>query len=491
MSNVTGYIGPATKLVNSLLPPLTDAKALEAKRRLMAGRSAMADTSLLAFFAHITFKFELMCTRRDVELACVTNRNKLYGNPEWLVGYTEAEKDHVRKHWPAELKQQQHVAVREAQLAYSGVPMGEIIGTLCHEAMHPAMLYWDRMGSRKVVVQDKAGNKVMLWNAAHDYMINLMIEETYGKLKGNSVKNLTPPTQWAAPGLYDTRFTNMAAEQIYEILLEEMKQNEQNGSGGAGKGSAGAFPQDLSGKGDTEEEEEKDGEDAGQTPWGEHVDPGQYWQIAVLEAAQEHEKKNGRGTLPGQLQKLVDDIREPVVDWPIVLSRWVGENGPRADFSYARPNRRSESVGATLAGLRKHGCADVCVLWDSSGSMAGLEEEIMSEVIGICTDLDMTLRVIVIDSAIFSDQVEVEKPSDVNFGGGGGSDFRPAFERLDDEGFSGVVVAFTDGMIGAPCEPPPHLAGTLWVLLPGYDHAPAEWGAVLQIDENGKTKGTR
>ena len=73
--------------------------------------------------------------------------------------------------------------------------------------------------------------------------------------------------------------------------------------------------------------------------------------------------------------------------------------------------------------------------------------------------------------------------------GGGGSNFIPAFDRLDEERNDSVVIAFTDGYINVPATMPESLKGVVWVLTQGgCDPTKGKWGHVLRLDgdDNGE-----
>jgi predicted metal-dependent peptidase len=302
-------------------------------------------------------------------------------------------------------------------------------------------------------------------------------------------------------GLLDRKYEGWSAEEIYDDVLDQVIKNGKGKGKGEGDGSGGTIivPKGSWGDSDMRDDLGKKGQGDGEGEGDGPPVPGQgrsesenrahdtYWKVAIVEAAQIHEKQNGRGTLPAGLQKLIDEITDPKISWVDVLSRWVGENGRRADFTYRRPARRSDAIGEILPAMQKHGVDDLVVLWDTSGSMGGRETEILSEVIGICEDLSMALRVICCDAAVHSDQSDVEHPDDVNVKGGGGSDFTPAFDLLHEEGYDGVVVAFTDGYIGVPSVKPPHLRDVLWVLWQARDVDPTggKWGETLIVDKDG------
>ncbi len=427
-------------------------------------RISLARSRLLAdcpFMGHLCLKLEIIFSD-VVPTMGVTRDRKLYINPTFLDGLTDK----------------------------------EVVATLCHETLHPALLCFERQGGRLALVN----GGISLWNVAHDYAINMIIND-FG---------LTLP----AGGLLDYKWKNQSAEEIYDKIIEDCEgQDDGEGQEGEGEGEEGEG--EGEGQGEDDGDGDGDGQGGGQPKqgkgqrqgrqvklpegaWGhEDMLPDQamteaektncdnQWKIAVVEADQVHRQRD-RGNIPGQLQKIIKGILEPKVDWTDVLSRWVGENGRRADFTYSRPHRRSESVGEFLPSLKKHGCSDLIILWDTSGSMNGQEQRILSEVIGICDDMSMSLRVICCDTRVCSDVEDVDSPEDVDVKGGGGSNFIPAFDQLTDEGYEGVVVAFTDGYIGVPEVKPLHLTDCLWVIGPGdMDPTRGAWGEVLEVDGEG------
>ena len=383
------------------------------------------------FFGHLALKLRVIVSNQ-VPTAAITPDAKMFVNPRFAKGLTDL----------------------------------ELAGLICHEVMHPAFMCFERREHRDMKI----------WNKAHDYAINWIINEMGSRAK-ESVLKLPEggllSDEWAVKDDRGNIVGYMSAEEIYDQLLEDGGEDGDEPGEGPGGDPGQDIRPDLADNNDPSDVEKKRRES--------------FWKVAVLEAAQVNESSRNRGHLPGNLLKLVQDIAEPRVDWPIVLGRWVGENGKRSDYTYTRPSRRSESAGAILPSLKKHGVADVIVLWDTSGSMNGREKEIMSEVIGICNDLCMTLRVVCCDMGITSDTDGVTDWEDIKdeIKGGGGSDFRPAFELFTEEGWDGVVVAFTDGMIGVPALAPDCIRGTLWVMNEG-ERAPAEWGDCLFIGPDGK-----
>jgi predicted metal-dependent peptidase len=356
----------------------------------------------------------------------------------------------------------------------------QLCGLLCHEVLHPALLAWQRQGGRKIIVTDDAGRPASLWNIAHDMSFNPEIEELAERSEAKGQICLPPDP------CMDKKYKGHAAEEIYDALLQQAK---KGGNGGGGGGGGTMHVPGLNGIGDDLREDLCDSQDGQKAAKG---DPGAQkrlendWKVNVVAAAQVQEREKGKGTLPGGIQKMVDELTDPVIDWKDELSRWIGENGRRQDYTYRRPARRSESVGEYLPSLQKFGVADIVILWDTSGSMNGRETEILSEVQGIVEDLGISVRVICIDTQIHSDVTGIDDALEVipHIKGGGGSDFHPAFERLDDEQYDGVVVSFTDGYIDVPATKPHNIKAVLWVI-GAHDTDPTggKWGEVLNMND--------
>jgi predicted metal-dependent peptidase len=368
----------------------------------------------------------------------------------------------------------------------------ELCGLVVHEALHPALLCWKRQGNRDAIVVSKSGIPYTLWNVAHDLSFNPEIEELANKCLSDGKIRLPKDA------LLEPKYKGQSAEQIYNTLHEEAKKNPpvpMAGGYGVGKPSPWGTI-DLPGLDGKSEVGDDLRPDLSTTEVGKKAAKGDKlsqqkldndWRVSVVAAAMAHERKHGRGHLPAGFQKLVDGLQENKVDWHDALSHWIGEKGVNLDFTYRRSSRRSEAADAFLPSYQKYGIDDVIILWDTSGSMNGREKEILSEVRAICEDLGLVLRVICIDTVIHSDTRDVKEAMDMipHIKGGGGSDFTPAFDKLEEERYEGVVVAFTDGGIGVPDTKPPLIKDVLWVIAPSkHDHDPTggRWGTVLVME---------
>jgi predicted metal-dependent peptidase len=88
----------------------------------------------------------------------------------------------------------------------------ELIGTLAHEVMHPALQHHTRRGERDP----------KRWNMACDYAINPMLLDA----------GLSLPEEV----LYEAHFRGMSAEEIYNRLEAEEEQSSQNPSDAGNQG---------------------------------------------------------------------------------------------------------------------------------------------------------------------------------------------------------------------------------------------------------------
>jgi predicted metal-dependent peptidase len=338
----------------------------------------------------------------------------------------------------------------------AGLRDEELRFVLCHEVLHPALDYWGRLGSRDP----------RLFNEAHDHAINLLLTEFADRQPGIAMPE----------GLLDGRHARMSAEEIYDTLVREREAGTGSRPGGPGPGSR------LAGDCRGELAIALEGQDAARGDQSACGRLSREWRIQLEAARQVHESTLGRGTMPRGMLLILEDMLAPRVAWTSVLSEWLGERAGVLDYAWTRPARRSESAGEFLPALVRRSFPDVTVLWDTSGSHVDEAGAILGEVAAIVEELGLSVRLIVCDAAVHADVEGLERVEDAipHVRGGGGSDFCPAFERLQAEANTSVVVAFTDGAITVPAEAPESLQGVLWVL-PAHGFRPASWGRAIRV----------
>jgi len=433
---------------------LRDAKIKKTIKRISTARLVV--NSYCRFFAHIVGKTQVVIAgpEHNVPTAAVSPDGYVFFNPDFVETLTDP----------------------------------ELAGLVVHETLHPALLCWRRQGNRKAMLELPDGQIVGAWNLAHDYSFNPEIIELANAVR---CKGKIKLPEHAA---LDAKYVGMSAEAIYDDLLKTAKKSSKPGV----HGKLSEMPEGMKpGQGIGDDVRE----DLAQSAVGKAAARGEKaakqkleneWRISVIAAAMAHEKRHGRGSLPSGFAKMVNDLSQCKILWQEVLSQWIGENGNKQDITMRRPRRRFDSNVLYLPSWQKFGVDDVVILWDTSGSMNGRETDILSEIQGICEELGLKLCIICIDSAIHSITRDVENAAEMigQIKGGGGSNFVPAFDHLEEEMFEGVVVAFTDGHITVPTDRPPLIRDVLWCIQPtakgGFgdvDPTKGRWGQVLLMEE--------
>lgn len=209
---------------------------------------------------------------------------------------------------------------------------------------------------------------------------------------------------------------------------------------------------------------------------------------AVAEDIRKHIADKGRGTVPGGWCEWADlQLKPSTIPWSKKLSR----AGRRAvaicmgdvDYTYSGISHLQGGLGfgpgvPILPVMRAPG-AEVTIAVDTSGSMGKTEiEEAVSEAGAIMKQTGAKVTFMACDCAVHT--VKEVKTADELIKllkGGGGTSFKPVFERIQTmRKKPDVLVFITDGGGDAPALPPPF--HTIWVLVGRHQTVPTfgEWG---------------
>ena len=173
-----------------------------------------------------------------------------------------------------------------------------------------------------------------------------------------------------------------------------------------------------------------------------------------------------QGKLPGNLQRKVDDILQPQIDWrEHVRLLMTGKIGSRSE-TWDRPNRRRLALNplVIIPGRRGFGADTVAVAVDTSGSIGEKElNAFFSEVGGVIADV-RPKRVVLIhcDAAInrVDEASTLDELSDIRAKGacgGGGTSFIPVFEYIEREQVKPETLIYITDMYGSfPDKAPPY-----------------------------------
>ena len=312
----------------------------------------------------------------------------------------------------------------------------EVKFLVAHECFHPMLEHNFRRGERQ-------GKR---WNMAADYVINkLLTDESIGRMP--------------KVGLLDANIYNAGhgtSEGIYNILPE------QDESGGSGAGEPGGPLDDCEdGDGSPAEQQQQQAE----------------WKVKVAQAAQAAKMM---GKMTANMQRLVDEVLQPKVDWREVLQKFLVK--ARTDQrSFARFNRRFIAQGLYLPSVSGEQMGEVCFAVDCSGSIdQKTVNQFASEIKRVKEDLmPERIHVLYFDSEVSHvESYEQHDDLDIKPHGGGGTDFAPVFEKIIELGINPVAVVFlTDLCCNSFGDQPD--APVLWVTT---DPGKAPFGEVVEMN---------
>jgi predicted metal-dependent peptidase len=173
----------------------------------------------------------------------------------------------------------------------------------------------------------------------------------------------------------------------------------------------------------------------------------------------------GRGSIAGDRAMAVATARD--VDWRDILLDMIQR--AKDDFSWMKPNRRYSSSGFIIPSLYSERYGKLVIGVDTSGS---IDEKTLGEfqsVIRMIVDAVNPEEVLVIycDDAINREQrFGYDEPVELKPCGGGGTDFRPVFDRVNDEDDVLALIYLTDLFGVFPKEAPSYR--TIWAATEGY-----------------------
>ena len=312
----------------------------------------------------------------------------------------------------------------------------EVKFLVAHECFHPMLEHNFRRGDR----QHKK------WNVAADYVINkLLTDEGIGRMPKVGLHN---------DAIYNAG--HGTSEGIYSILPD--------------------MPDDGSGPGDPGNSLD-DCEDGDGSP-AEQQQQQAEWKVKVAQAAQAAKMM---GKMSANMQRLVDEVLQPKVDWRDVLQRFLvkARNDSR---SFARFNRRFLSQGMYLPSVSGEAMGEVLFAVDCSGSIdQHTINQFAAEITKVKEDLmPERIHVLYFDSEVSHvESYEQHDDLDIKPHGGGGTDFAPVFAKIIELGINPVAIVFLTDLCCHSFGDQPD-APVLWVTT---DRGTAPFGEVVEMGE--------
>jgi len=315
---------------------------------------------------------------------------------------------------------------------------------MAHEIGHKAFEHFRRRG----------GREPFLWNVAGDYAVNLLVAEDM------------PASAMPPHILHNPEWGGLTAEDIYALLEKKTKKlrvpaNAWTGDMQSGDGMEGARQVSAAREAQPRTDQE--------------------WRVAVSSAMV---AARMRGKMPAGLERAVLRRLEAEVDWATRLGHLLKQslvNAGNKDQTWLPPSRRFVHQGWYFPSVNVGRCPRVAWAIDTSGSR---EDKHLARAHG---EIDAARKVfggevyvMDCDAQVYTGRwVTPIEPLPMPTGGGG-TDFRPVFEHIEEKQIApDVLVFFTDTWGDFPNEPPVY--PVLWVVdVPG---AKVPWGEMIQVKE--------
>lgn len=359
---------------------------------------------------------------------------------------------------------------------------------VAHEIYHCVFRHCGHPSESRAGVGDK---DYRVWGYATDYVINAELKEAQVGRFITEIKIL-----------YRAEYLGWSSEEVYNDLIknpEKMKSNQgegsdQDGTPQAGQGDPGDGPDGPHDKhiqvevvpdedADKKPKVEQDGSEIKvRMTQSEYDKLRQNWNEQLQQAAVAHreaQQSRGVGSIPAGMDRMLDHLRTPQVNWRDVLRRFVRQV-KRRGYSYMKLNKNMFPMGISIPGFRRMvNELDIVVGIDASGSVGEDQlRDFATELLGMLQAFDsynvlaMCWEFLVMESSVtwITRKNIAKKPLDnlIPFlkvmSGGGGTDPNSCFEWLKKNKLTPkLLVMFTDGEIGSNWGDPKYCP-TLWII---------------------------
>ncbi len=332
----------------------------------------------------------------------------------------------------------------------------ETVFLVGHEVGHCIYEHFLRQGNRDPKI----------WNMAGDYKINAMlVREKIGRL----IDKVKP--------LYDKKYgtDEWYTENVYDDLIEQGRAPEQtidvhleigdgNNSGSTGKGEDGKGKKPVISAEDARAISDE-------------------LKNAVMQAAQ----SVGAGNIPGEIKRMIGELTEPKMDWRQMI-RVSLESNLVSDFTFMRPNRKSQFANVILPGMKRDQQIDICIAIDVSGSISQVDAtDFLSEVQGIMDQFESyKIRVWCFDTRVsgYDEFTHDDGRGILEFAmtGGGGTHFPPNWDFMKEQDIEpDQFIMFTDGECWGEWGDPDY-CDTLFLIKNKYSKPVAPFGQTVYYE---------
>ena len=340
----------------------------------------------VAFFATLILQTPVYWVTADEVNTAATNGINLYINPDFFLGLEPEER----------------------------------LFLILHEIMHNVYNHNTRRGFRDPDT----------WNEAADYVINDELIQ----------RNFKMPKD----GLHNVDYRDMSADEVYEILMDrknkgghnqpspwpDLKEPQANGSGNQSPNGGGSNTSSMT------------------QPTAEEIE--EHNKNLLTQATQASQMAGDKaGTVPGSLQRELDDLLYPKLPWDKILQKFLFSLS-KDDYSWRKPNRRFISQGIILPSLYSEGIGKIDFAIDTSGSVSREDfNRFISEIGYVFQRFNpKEIGIMQFDSVLQSNDkvVNMQDFMKLEFKGGGGTQIEPVLEAYKESSAKALII-LTDGYL--------------------------------------------
>ncbi len=267
-----------------------------------------------------------------------------------------------------------------------------------------------------------------------------------------------------------------------------MQEQDEPGSGSNSSGwkPSGPTPasHDPCGTGEVMDADERRDDSTGEIPESPVNTPAeeQAWDEAMHQAAS---LARAQGNAPGAVEETIRQAHRSILDWRSLLRRYMTD-AARRDYSWSVPNRRFIDSGLYLPSMHSEGIDAIAIIIDTSASLQGETLALFwAEVREISAELQPESIYVLQVDAVLQDAARYpagELPDRITIRGRGGTDFRPGFAWLHEQGVHpNCCLYLTDMECDSypDTEPPYPVAWVNWLPAGGPNREP--WGERVDI----------
>lgn len=220
---------------------------------------------------------------------------------------------------------------------FLGLTYRNIEFIIAHELMHLILNHLTRREDKNPII----------WNFACDYCVNALLKHN------KTGDKLDPIGELPECALYDIKYLDMSAEEIYDSLVEENGNRQLR----IIKNKDGSI----------------EAEDLRNKKTDEHNGVGEVSEEAqeqfISEVASDIDKCVGKSNSLSCINRGISKLKKVNYNWRTILRKYM-QSFIRNDYTWKRPSKRGRSMGLYLPSVKKDNTIKIGVAIDVSGSVS-------------------------------------------------------------------------------------------------------------------------